>query len=478
MTIRTYAVPPEHHVFERDSKYLLLDPANFIWFVTDEKGKAVFDGLCRTHTHEGAVAALAGVIGCNPDHAEIHSYVEKYIEYLLKIGFLHEGEYRQAELPSGMAESPLVLYIHLTSKCNLKCPYCYNQEHRTELIQIGKVSDSSQLTTEGRTSDFLKIVDEAAELGFVEVKLTGGEATLNKDFLVIAARAKSRGLRVNLLTNGSFITPSLARQIAECVDSVSISIDSDKPEEHDAVRGAGTHAKAVNAFKLLREAGVKGLHTNAVITSINVESVGNFLDYAVNTLKADKVTTAGSGMKVEDPRNRWGAEDYRLTKDQQYRIYEQSRDFFDNHDQQHRRPIHRTELFRRQCGVGNGIVSIDANGDLYPCQTLHRKEFQCGNAFKSGLRAVLEQSEVIKNTKKAAVDILPECRTCPVRYICAGGCRSEAYTVEGDFLARNRTMCPTYFAGAVDQLWNSASVPVQDSDTVFQPGVKPQYCVD
>lgn len=473
-----YITPPEHHIFERDSRYLIIDPKNFIWFVTDDNGKVIFEELCQTHDAESATKALADFVGIDPAGTEVSSYVNKYIDYLLKIGFLHTGEYKQTQLPDGIAEHPFILYIHLTSKCNLRCPYCYNQEHRTELIQIGKVSDSSQITTEGQTADFLRIVDEAADLGFSEVKLTGGEALLNKDFLLIAAKAKSRGMRVNLLTNGSLITPNLAQEIAKCVDSISISVDSDNPEEHDAVRGRGTHAKAVNAIKLLREAGAKYIHVNAVVTPVNVNSIASFLEYAETTLGADKITTAGSGIKVEDPQNRWGAADYQLTKEQQFQIFEQTRDYYGRKEVQHRAPVHRAQLFRKQCGVGNGIVSIDANGDIYPCQTLHRSEFHCGNAFKSGLRAVLAESEIIKKSKQAAVDVLPECKTCPVRYVCAGGCRSEAYTQEGDFLARNRAMCPTYFASAVEQLWNSATLPVQDSDSVFQPAGKLEYCAD
>lgn len=473
-----YIVPPEHHVFERDSKYLLIDPANFVWFITDDKGKTIFDGLCQTGSREGAVQALANLVGGEAGSNEIRDYVGKYIDYLLKIGFLHEGQYKPAQLPSGILDRPKILYIHLTSKCNLRCPYCYNQEHRAELIQIGKVPGSSQVTTEGQTADFLRIVDEAAELGFAEVKLTGGEATLNKDFLLIAARARSHGMRVNLLTNGALITPKLAQEIAEVVDSISISIDSDKPEEHDAVRGRGTHAKAINALKLLREAGVKYIHANAVITPVNLESVGSFIDYAVNTLKADKVTTAAVDTTVEDPHNRWGAAAYQLTQQQSHYAYEQSRDFDERQKPPHLPALHRNELFRKQCGVGNGIVSIDANGDIYPCQTLHSPEFKCGNAFQSGLLAVLEESEVIKQSKRAAVDILPECKTCPVRYICAGGCRQAAYMQEGDFLARNRKMCPTYFAGAVDRLWNSATIPVQDTARVFSSDARPEYCAD
>lgn len=475
MSLR-YVVPPEHYIFERNSRYLLLDPVNFIWFVTDNKGKATFDGLAKTNQAKGAIESLAALLQAEPENPAIATYVGKFLAHLLEIGFVHENEYQKQDYGTGILPAPKILYIHLTSKCNLKCPYCYNQEHRAELIQIGRSPDSPKISTEGCASDFLKIVDEAAELGFMEVKLTGGEALLNRDFLIIAERAKSHGIVVNLLTNGALVTENLAKEIVKHIDSISISVDSDKAEEHDAVRGKGTHTKAINAITLLRAAGAKYIHVNAVVTPVNLESVGSFLDYATSELKAEKITTAGSSMNVEDPENRWGAVEYMLGKEQHHRLYEQSRDFYQK--QGHSHEVSRWSLFRKQCGVGNGILSIDANGDVYPCQTLHRSEFQCGNAFKSGLRAVLETSEIIQKSRNAAVDILPECKTCPVRYVCAGGCRSEAYTHEGDFLARNRMMCPTYFEAAVDKLWNAANIPIQEKERWHKPYEMASYCAD
>jgi radical SAM protein with 4Fe4S-binding SPASM domain len=458
-----YTLPPEYHVFERDAKYLLMDPRNFVWFVTDDKGKAAFDGLAKSGEPEDAAESLANLLGLNASSPAIANYVNKYVRHLLDIGFLHEGDYTQVDWGTGVLERPQILYIHLTSKCNLKCPYCYNQEHRTELIKIGQGPGGGVLTTEGRSDNFLRVVDEAAQLGFREIKLTGGEALLNKDALKIAERAKSRGMWVNLLTNGVLVTEEMAQQIAPVVNSVSISLDSDKAEEHDAVRGKGTHAKVLEAIQRLKSAGVKSIHLNSVVTPVNLDSVGSFLDFAWNEIKANDVTIAGSAINVDDPSGRWGAAEYVLTSDEYRQVYEQSRQFYQIQGRSEKKIIPRASLRRSHCGVGNGIVSVDPNGDVYPCQTLHLPEFLCGNAFKSGLQNVLENSGVIKKMKRAAVDILPECSVCPVRYVCSGGCRSEAYTREGDFLARNKAMCPTYFETAMDRLWESANIPIQDS---------------
>lgn len=467
-----YVLPPEHYIFERDSSYLALDPINFVWFVTDLNGKKTLEALGRSGNAEETAVEIGEFLGLDPASEIITNYVSAYIDHLLKIGFIFEGEYKREEWGPGVLEYPKILYLHLTSKCNLKCPYCYNQEHRHQMIQTGKKQAAElpiiqgqgrQLSTEGHTAQFLRIIDEAAEMGFREVKLTGGEALLNKDALLIAAHAKSRGLAVNLLTNGALVKDDMIDKIGKFVDAISISLDSDKAEEHDAVRGKGTHQKVIELVEKLKQTPVR-LHLNAVVTPVNLESVGNFLDYAYNQLGADEATVASFMSMVEDPEQRWGAAKYGLNEKQYHRVYQQQRDFIDIRDLGKKRPQKRSALWRRHCGVGNGIVSIDPNGDVYPCQTLHRPEFLCGNAFQSGLKQVLDNSEVLKMTKRAVVDVLPECKTCPVRYVCASGCRFEAYTREGDFLARNRAMCPTFYEAALDNLWNAAALPIQEID--------------
>ena len=467
MTELRYVLPPEYHWFERDAKHLVIDPQNFIWFVTDKEGKVTFEGLAKSGRPQDAAEALGALVGASPSSPAVTNYVSKYLQHLLDIGFLHEGEYKRVDWATGILEHPVVMYMHLTSKCNLKCPYCYNQEHRANLIQMGRTAGETEISTEARTEDLLRVVDEAAEIGFAELKLTGGEALINRDALKIAERGKSHGLKINLLTNGLLVTEEMAEKIAQVVDSVSVSLDSDKPEEHDAVRGKGTHAKVLEAIHRLRKAGVKVLHVNSVVTPVNINSLGSFLEYAWNELKADEVTYAGSGIDVDDPTGRWGAADYVLTGEQYRQVYEQSKKFYQIQGLRRGRSkanaVPRSSLRRRQCGVGNGIISIDPNGDVYPCQTLHLPEFRCGNVFKTSLRQVLETSGMLKKMKRAVVDILPECNVCPVRYICSGGCRSEAYTREGDFLARNRALCPTYFETALDRLWHSANIPVEES---------------
>jgi len=54
---------------------------------------------------------------------------------------------------------------------------------------------------------------------------------------------------------------------------------------------------------------------------------------------------------------------------------------------------------------------------------------------------------------------VPRCTECAVRYLCAGGCRMEAYSRHGSLDAWNEDRCANLYRRAVDKLWSSTSRP-------------------
>lgn len=448
-----YSLPHEMHEFKRGDRFLFLDPVNFVWFQTDRLGKAVIDGLAQGGTTLAAAREVAAQ--ANASIGAAHLYAVRAVEQLVQLGFLHSGEYQRRPFRSAVAEVPSILYLHMAARCNLKCPYCYNQDNRAQLWRAPV----------GSYEQFAAVIDEAAGLGFREIKLTGGEALLNRDTLALARHARSKGLSVNLLTNGVLINERNASEIVAAVNSVSLSLDSAHAEEHDAVRGKNTWEKVLRAIRLLRGAGLQFLHLNSVVTPVNRDSVVDFLEFAWDELKAQKVTLAPTGMDVPDPSGKWGAKEYMLSPEDMWKIYEAQREFRNRKAAEEPPVVPRNYLRRTHCGVANGLVSVDSNGDLYPCQTMHTPELRCGNVFETSLREVLESSGIIHSLRNMTVDLLDDCPTCPMRYVCSGGCRMEAYTREGRLNARNRDLCPLFFTRALDKLWMTASLPVSQEGT-------------
>jgi len=92
----------------------------------------------------------------------------------------------------------------LTCRCNLRCVMCYTDcFNRPDKIQ-----------DELPTNEIIRIMDELAEAGCLELCLTGGEPLARQDFFEIYAHAKQKGFLVTIFTNGTLITDVIADRLA------------------------------------------------------------------------------------------------------------------------------------------------------------------------------------------------------------------------------------------------------------------------
>ncbi len=137
------------------------------------------------------------------------------------------------------------LWIYTNYDCNLRCSYC-----------VAKSSPNAPRRGIG-INNVRQLVDEAAELGFEHVFFTGGEPFLLPDIYDMLAYASAR-VPTSVLTNAMLIRgPRLEKLIAIRNPNLilQVSVDGGEPEHHDAYRGKGSWAKAIEGIKLLQAAG-------------------------------------------------------------------------------------------------------------------------------------------------------------------------------------------------------------------------------
>ena len=73
----------------------------------------------------------------------------------------------------------------------------------------------------------IHLVDELAEMKVPILIFTGGEPLLSRNFYALAFHAREVGLRTVISTNGTLITPEVARLLAEAqIRYVGVSLDS------------------------------------------------------------------------------------------------------------------------------------------------------------------------------------------------------------------------------------------------------------
>ena len=171
---------------------------------------------------------------------------------LLKAGYAKNGR-------------PVMTSIYITSKCNLKCSYCY---------VVDPKYSRQQLRANYTFAELVPIVDEFYALGTRLVFLLGGEPMIHKEFGKIIEYLHKKGIVTHVLTNGMFIHKHL-EALGKYADQICVSLDG-VGLANDVMRGHGVYAKAIGNIKLALAAGIK-VRIHSVLTRHNLE---NFEDLA------------------------------------------------------------------------------------------------------------------------------------------------------------------------------------------------------
>jgi MoaA/NifB/PqqE/SkfB family radical SAM enzyme len=100
-----------------------------------------------------------------------------------------------------------------------------------------------------------------------KITFSGGEPFMRKDILELVRFASNLGIGTHLTTNGTMITPALAKEICSSgLSTIAISIDSLDASVHDYMRGAPGSLKLT--LDGVRELSKSEKHPGIVIASI------------------------------------------------------------------------------------------------------------------------------------------------------------------------------------------------------------------
>ncbi len=150
--------------------------------------------------------------------------------------------------------------IEVTTRCNFSCITC----SRTSL-------DKNRINRDMTFQEFKYIIDQIPTLK--TVKLQGlGEPFFNRDITQMAQYAKSKGIKVTTISNGSII-PN--RETLRFFDAVTISFDSLNEQKFESIRVGSNFNRIINNIKTL----VKLKKENQLNTLIGINSVISHMNY-------------------------------------------------------------------------------------------------------------------------------------------------------------------------------------------------------
>lgn len=156
------------------------------------------------------------------------------------------------------------LFWESTLRCNLSCRHCGSS--------CGPSSRIDELTTE-QLLGILDTIGEDFDCSRIFVSITGGEPLLRPDLETVVQRMTELGMESCIVTNGTLLTPQRAADLVQAgMRTISISVDGEAAE-HDAMRGDGSHARALEGITAAREAGLEFIEAITCVRPANLQSL-------------------------------------------------------------------------------------------------------------------------------------------------------------------------------------------------------------
>ena len=355
-----------------------------------------------------------------------------------------------SKLPSHLLQfssdkRPVVVW-NVTRRCNLKCVHCY--AHAKNIAFDNELS-----TREGKI-----LIDDLADFGVPVMLFSGGEPLVRKDLPELAAYAVKKGMRAVISTNGTLITPQIARTLKDIgLSYVGISLDG-MEEINDRFRGVkGAFRLALKGIENCKKAGIKvGLRF-----TINKSNAGQIPDIfkLLEEMDIPRVcfyhlvySGRGSELVKEDLSHKESRKVVDIIMDFAKQLHDRNNPkevlTVDNHadgpylylrllkenPERAREVLELLEMNEgNSSGIGIGCISWD--GEVYADQFWRHYSF--GNVRNRPFSTIWTDTSdpLMKKLKEKKRHAKGKCATCRWLDICAGNFRVRSEAITGDVWA-------------------------------------------
>ena len=282
-------------------------------------------------------------------------------------------------LPKRIPSKDRTLLLLINKGCNLRCSFCDLWEGKEQLA----------------LSDVYPIFDDAVEIGTKVLVLTGGEPLLHPDVFSMIAAAKSRGLSVNMTTNGTLVEKYWEQIVEAPLDSLSFSIDG-LEDVHDELRGQkGAFLKTLSAIKRVRKECSLSCSIYFVATKKNVHQLVDVFELALSlgcSFDFWPVNDAPE-LYIKEPKDvkKWEEAVSYIAKKSE-RVYKNQAFYRDG--MQYHAGKQKGKTVRCLGLIDQYGITYD--GWLLPCCVWGKEELRVGNVLETPLRT-LWKSEKVQN---------------------------------------------------------------------------------
>lgn len=319
---------------------------------------------------------------------------------------------------------PASLMISVTSRCNLRCAYCF--------ADGGDYNDVMSWDVAKAILEFIPIAAKRNGNQY-NVSFHGDGETLMVPDLVYKFCDELRKIVsihgtkiwVSLTTNATLINESNIQKIKENFHHLGVSFDGDdiaQGTNRPLPNGESSFPALLNAVRLLKENNVS-FGFRATVTRDSVKRMPDMIDFVVDVLNCPNIhfepatSCNRAGESMTPPADEF-IHYYTLAK---ARAKERNVQIFTSMA----RPDNQSQTF---CGTPNAGMTILADGTVTSCSRVTHpadpfyKDYVFGKFNPVSKTFEFDDSKVVELKTTKIVTAYPECNDCFARWHCAGIC--------------------------------------------------------
>lgn len=342
------------------------------------------------------------------------------------------------QVKNPVMRTPRSVDVEITSRCNLRCQYCYYFDNPSVTYQ------------DLPTNEWLKFFDELGRCTVMDVTLQGGEPFIRKDLPELIDGIVRNRMRFSILSNGGLIDEKIASYIAKTCrcDSVQISVDGASPETHDVCRGKGSFEGAIRGIRILRRHGIP-ITIRVTIHHYNVLDLENIAHLLLDELGLPgfSINSAGylGSCRKSSRELLLTASDRESSMETLLRLSEK----YQGRISAMAGPLVEAQRWKKMenalsegapqfpdggyltgCGCPTNKIAVRADGAIIPCCMLAHLEL--GRINRDSFEDVWQQSPILNGLRQRhaiSLNTFDFCAGCPYIPYCTGNCPGLAYNL-------------------------------------------------
>jgi len=314
--------------------------------------------------------------------------------------------------------SPVKIEWHITNYCDQKCYFCYS----------GMCGEQS-LRDELSIRELEKLLISMLHENVIEIQIEGGEPLLYPHIEYVLKTLKNNHHRIRLLTNGTSFTPSIMQTIKNNFtkyDVLQISVHGHNSHLHNKIVGRSDSFTLLNKnLDSLQSMNIP-VRISAVVTKENLDHLTDIYMFIkqffnVSVFVAQPTIPIGDASVNDSVSNEQLLLAYydiymnRKTHDPKLALL--MGHCFDIPEIKNYIMKHGKADNIQYCSAGRSRLSIEANGDVYPCHFLKYDDFLIGNVKNQSIGEIWNNSLQLDKIRLGR-DKNAYCNTCAMKDHC------------------------------------------------------------